>query len=614
MIRTIAAAMVVLLSLVLLLLCGSGCGEGDTLPLVPVAGICDRPPDPHWRTLSPLCDAQTQKDAVWTADGKVCVVGARGLVLLKQDGLPFLREKSGTANDLNSVTADPSGTIIAVGSAGTVAERGNSAWTSRQVTGVGDLRTVVFAGQRAWAVGDGGSVITRDPQGQWSIIDTPTEADLTGVAVKGDTLVVSGAGGALLLRAGGQWTDLSAGPWLDATVHSVVWLDHGPLVAAADMFYVSDQGGWSLSPLGQEPWFGTGRQVKYMADRLWVIRDNNVVKIDPLTEEWSWESRYFNFVQGSIGVRDSSRAILVSSQGPISWYEEGLDLKQDLAGMSEFYFFHFLDGTVGVYNHNGLIVMGSLGLTYVQEYEADLQEAIHLPRCLAGRSLDDYFLAYGHDIYHLRNGEANLAIRMEDESVRDMVLDAQGRLHISTNAGIFCWDGTDLELTLAVPENSNWPRLAQTILGTPVARASQITWYLAVAGWVPLEGLSPFVTSETAPGDLLFLQQGTPPSYQIRRVGQGLLAEGSLDPAPGCGNLGFEGGVDDLRGVYIFSRFPSLVFRLEGDPILGNWNLVAGPLESEIDELKIMPDGSLLVRTNNPMSSGPDALRVYLAH
>ena len=47
--------------------------------------------------------------------------------------------------------------------------------------------------------------------------------------------------------------------------------------------------------------------------------------------------------------------------------------------------------------------------------------------------------------------------------------------------------------------------------------------------------------------------------------------------------------------------------RLVGDPILGNWDHVAGPIETGIEELEVMADGSLLAKVNGD----PDALMIH---
>lgn len=573
----------------------AGCGGGDTLPLVPVAGTCDRPPDPFWNQLSPLCGNRAQLDAVWSGAGDACVVGTAGLVLRKQGNRPFRLENPGTDAPLFGVTMIPDGTIIAVGAAGTVAERGTGGWATSQVTGAGSLQTIISEGGLAYAVGSAGTVIARDDQGHWRDLDFPGTADLTGVAVRQDTLAVSGSGGALWLLADSRWIDLSVGPWQDQAVHSVTWLDDGRFLAIADEFYLGSPDGWEIPELADWYFLGTGRRVKNAAGHLWVTTDHEVVRINPAGESWTWDY-FFSGNNPALAVLDREQFLLTSSEGNITWYRAG-ERTTDPAGLDQFELFRLGDGTVGARTDDGLLVPGTLGLETVLEFDGQINETMGRPTALAGRSLDELFLARIGQLWRLSGGQLELVADLGDgDFIYDMILDTAGNLHLGSREGLFRWNGAQVERTLEFADNFSGAQFSRTRWGSLVANVGYYIWYLGEAGWVPLDRQPLVVVGEPSPGDLLFINRD---DFQLRRPGVGLVDEGSFDPAPVCPGLGYGGGVDSLLGLYVFSSAHSLVFRLNGNPQLGNWDLVAGPLDGEILALEILADGTMLAKAHN---------------
>jgi len=241
----------------LLLLMITGCGGGDTLPLYPAENACDRPPDPHWQTLSPLAGQRIPLAGVWTEQDQVCVVGTEGLVLFKSGDEPFALERPATEANLSSVVTLSDGIILAAGSGGTITQREpgpNARWQNVPSPTTEDLNRMAVSGTQAWAVGQAGTVLQRLETGSWTSTDFPAAANLTGVAIKGDTLAVCGDQGQLWLRAGEQWLDRSDGPWLDADLHSVIWLEDGHLVVLGQEFYLQGEQGWQLAPFEPYSW------------------------------------------------------------------------------------------------------------------------------------------------------------------------------------------------------------------------------------------------------------------------------------------------------------------------------------------------------------------------
>ena len=62
-----------------------------------------------------------------------------------------------------------------------------------------------------------------------------------------------------------------------------------------------------------------------------------------------------------------------------------------------------------------------------------------------------------------------------------------------------------------------------------------------------------------------------------------------------CEGLRIIGGTTAPTGFYIWSSNAGMVFRMAGDPAIHDWELVAGPLDDEIDDLAVQSDGSLIV-------------------
>jgi len=590
------AAAAVWPGLLLIMLGGAGCGDGEVIPLQPPGGICDRPPDPHWRILSPLGHDRTPAAGVWTGEDAVCVVGSRGLVLYKEAGTLFRREDPGTVRDLKDVAALPDGSLVAVGEAGTVAERKAGRWTVRQLPGTaGDLNRVMAVGDEAWAVGDGGVVVRRGGAGSWQTVTAPTDVRLTGMAARGDTLAVSGDEGVLLLRIRDSWLDLSPGPWSGTSVGEVAWLADGRLVAMADSFYVRGSDGWSVKDMGSFYWWHGCHPARQVGGMIWVFGRGGVVKVDPGGEEWTFDGVTYDDLD-CVAARDSTQALVAGDGGMLRWYEYGRERIQDPAGLQNFNFFRFADGTAGIFTRTGLVVNGPRGLDYLLIFPPEVQNVFGYSSSLAGRSPGDFYLAGYNIVLHVRDGRAEEVSPLAGLRPRSLALDARGDLHLATNERFLRWDGTELTTTLVLPEDFGRVKLSGTAGETLVAQGGGKTWYYSDSAWVPLDDLGAIVTGESPSGDLFFLLSSMPLEFKVWRPGVGLMAEGIFNPFPACGTLGLGGGCDDAHGLHIFTDFPSLVFRQEDGPAPGDWNLVAGPLEGEISELMVLPDASLLAR------------------
>jgi hypothetical protein len=156
-------------------------------------------------------------ETIW-GEKDVFLAGSAGVVL-RYDGAAF-RAIGGIAPDtgkpitgtsLEDVWSDGAETC-AVGDDGLVLRRAGTAW-ARETAPDLDL----FAVWDGIAVGEGGSILRREPAGAWTKMDSPAAATLYGIwrdRATGLGFAV-GSGGALLRLEGGIWSVVASGVSLD---------------------------------------------------------------------------------------------------------------------------------------------------------------------------------------------------------------------------------------------------------------------------------------------------------------------------------------------------------------------------------------------------------------
>ena len=138
-------------------------------------------------------------------ENMVLAVGARGIVH-RFDGTNWTPEKSGVSVDLNDVWA------------------GTRAPDYRQLDGVPVI---------AWAVGDNGTAIRRETNGEWRRTVTGSQVNLRGVSGRSSRRIYAvGDGGTALRWNGTRWQSMDTGT---RTRLNDVWTEaNGPLVAVGD--------------------------------------------------------------------------------------------------------------------------------------------------------------------------------------------------------------------------------------------------------------------------------------------------------------------------------------------------------------------------------------------
>jgi len=104
---------------------------------------------------------------VWGSSGHdVFAVGADGLIV-HFDGSGWTEMASGVADTLRAVSGP-----VAVGANGTVTRWNGSRWTAESSGVTADLYAVCYIDEKeAWAVGEGGTIISSDGGGKWTVYE-----------------------------------------------------------------------------------------------------------------------------------------------------------------------------------------------------------------------------------------------------------------------------------------------------------------------------------------------------------------------------------------------------------------------------------------------------------
>ncbi len=157
---------------------------------------------------------------------------------IPNDGSPIqgayfrpLKAEPAPARNLFATWGDGDGTLWAVGEAGLVARLVDGAWEPMESGTSADLRGVWGRGpDDVYAVGTGGTILhfrkrepideTEDPaeiEAEWVVEASPVDVDLNAVAGGGDNLYAVGLGGTILSRDDeGEWTALEDPPTVEA--------------------------------------------------------------------------------------------------------------------------------------------------------------------------------------------------------------------------------------------------------------------------------------------------------------------------------------------------------------------------------------------------------------
>jgi len=160
----------------------------------------------------------TNLNSVACLSDEFAVAAGDGGVVLQFDGTDWTQQASLTAENLNDVAIfalEGDTSIWIVGDAGTTLYHDHTGWHVVTVTPSDNLRSVSAASvTQAFAAGDNGRGISFEGM-SWTNESTRTSENLNGVwsllTDNGVDLFVSGAGGLVMTRRSGVWSDLDTG-------------------------------------------------------------------------------------------------------------------------------------------------------------------------------------------------------------------------------------------------------------------------------------------------------------------------------------------------------------------------------------------------------------------
>jgi photosystem II stability/assembly factor-like uncharacterized protein len=162
----------------------------------------------HWPLVH---DAGIPLHAALGATAGVFMVGDHGTILFTNwTWSSWTTQPTGTTDDLYAIFGYANGTLVAVGSGGTILRsvNGGSTWSPRASLSTATLRAGSVSKVNASVMvvtGDGGTVLKSTDGGlTWCHLDAGTSVDLLGVtALDDDRYIVAGRGGLLLSTADG---------------------------------------------------------------------------------------------------------------------------------------------------------------------------------------------------------------------------------------------------------------------------------------------------------------------------------------------------------------------------------------------------------------------------
>ena len=589
-----------------------GCTDGDVVRVLVPASPCGRPPDPEQVVLRPLWSRHQLLDAAWAKSDLAVAVGTGGIAMVWA-GDRWRIEDAGTEQTLTAVAMRDDGEICAVGSGGILVRRRGGAWFAPQPVGTGTYRRLAVDETSFWACGDGG-ILARVSATGVEQVEPPHHGNLHDVFSQADSLWVLDSSDTLHVRVEGTWRNVVPQRLSGKKVRSLARLADGRLVALADSLYVRETTGWTLPPMRWwSYWEGRGTHLRLIDDDLWYLGyfgGQSGCEIGQYTlGAEGWESQtYCDDILAPIGAGQ----VLSIDDSRMTW--RAPEFREDPAGTGGSYtFVQFLDGTNYVYGESFGFEIGSAG--GMESLTPQLDLGIGSMRAVVGRSLDDYYVVdYWGAIWWVRDQEAEL------------ILEAPPETRVETAAALENGD------VLLFTRESGVLRLREGVLDTVDSRRFKV--YAAgrtrVVGTVEFKDDAYFIDGDGVTPTGLdrgirtagFLPDGRPvilaegPRIQGRNYGSGwwtMVAEATTDSLVGtparfgeeCGGLQIMGGTTGPDGFYVWSSGASMVYRLAGDPVRHDWDLVAGPFEHQIFRLAVQADGSLIADEDERLTWHP---------
>jgi photosystem II stability/assembly factor-like uncharacterized protein len=201
-------------------------GAGDALTVVGSDGAMLRSPDRGATWESPTPGGSAHLNDVWGTASTAVAVGTWGAVHRTTDGgRSWERAASGTEEHFFSVAGDGA-RVVAVGHEGAVihSSDGGATWSrgtvpvemARLETVRVEGNTAVAAGRTHFSADESLVILSVDGGASWSVVESGTASDITGVWIDGSTLLATGrdGGAGVVLRsrnAGGSWERIETG-------------------------------------------------------------------------------------------------------------------------------------------------------------------------------------------------------------------------------------------------------------------------------------------------------------------------------------------------------------------------------------------------------------------
>lgn len=198
------------------------CGDAGLVALDFTGKVWRAPADASAWTASPLPPTDAVLDATCTADNRIWVTGARGLLLVSDDNGKSWASKSLDEDiQLLNIQFPTASFGVVAGEFGRVltTHDGGASWSQGGSLGEDFYPQAMHfeTDKRGLVVGLSGAVQeTRDGGVSWTRAKTPIEAPLYGVlALPGDEAVVVGAAGSAARLVGGVWSPVTGLPMTD---------------------------------------------------------------------------------------------------------------------------------------------------------------------------------------------------------------------------------------------------------------------------------------------------------------------------------------------------------------------------------------------------------------
>lgn len=593
-----------------------GCSVTEDVLVVGPGSSPWEEPDPRWTIEHPVFGAKQLLGACLGPDGRATIVGAGGLVL-HDDGRGWRLERAlGTTTAL-LVVIDAGDVVLAAGEGGVVLRRQGHDWVHEDTGTDAALRDLAPGPDGAvWAAGNRGILLRRDGAG-WKRVPLPDSsaaaADLTALAVLGDTLAVGLSSGRVLGHAGGGWRELGdVGP---LAVIDLAATAGGDLFVSNGFLHRYREGRWTEIDSGE------GAVSRLAAGAGVLLHCGLYSSMRPLflsaqTDSYSW----YGYISQptALALDEQGRALAVNQGGEILRRRDGR-WGQDPAGAGLSWRARplrdgscvLVTGTWLLEPHEGAWRAVTVGPSGFQTSEAlDGLDAGHLfCACYLALPADPYHPDYRPVLWLQRRdgGEeiplpAQFASRWNHAS---LVVDAEGApILTGYNSGVWRYAGGAWKEEMARPDSNGEWDLQRTAAGQVFAWDGRRGWQRGGERWHEVEGA---VAEDEDPDrptvNPRFAGRSTGPLLVLRYRSWGVAETGvgggwSWGPYALTSMQYRDSGIawaEGLARLYLEDERTGTIYSLSTRP--GDervWVPVTGLPPEEMESLHTEPDGSLV--------------------